>query len=467
VYKVLHKNISKSNEMSAYIKATNGKDDIQAVEQDLLLAAEIGKSLLERNRELEGLLKSTQEYAEEQNAQVEFYIEQVSVLRESSESYSHSYEHLESTHQQLIDKYEQQKDENKLIEGKNQRLWERINSLEKRNEELTNEIKDLEKQISEQNELVEKQELNHLECNKNQVNDKISISNDILLSGNQGNDEEIDQLKLAVVNLENDKKVLHGLCSQLKVQSKIEKWQKEEMTSQIDDVISENQLLHHKISNLKQEVLEWENFAQKEENYRKLAEAFNIKHNNVEFDHDEQLLTEMSPRSKYLIKAKSCEFLNRVSTTKENTCIIKSSNLVKEILSNNTSGNFLSELDSEYADLIQRYEALLEKCKQEGKFNENPERTRKVQRAIQTLSFDFSTLTAPITSTKVSAGTSITPTVGTPVTEHDALVAAVKTSGFCPTCKCKQDMTSQLSPSDNYKMLFAEIFAKIKESKTV
>ena len=39
--------------------------------QDLLLAAEIGKSLLERNRELELLLKTTQDYAEEQSSQVE------------------------------------------------------------------------------------------------------------------------------------------------------------------------------------------------------------------------------------------------------------------------------------------------------------------------------------------------------------------------------------------------------------
>ena len=39
--------------------------------QDLLLAAEIGKSLLERNRELELILKTTQDYAEEQSSQVE------------------------------------------------------------------------------------------------------------------------------------------------------------------------------------------------------------------------------------------------------------------------------------------------------------------------------------------------------------------------------------------------------------
>ena len=38
---------------------------------DLLLAAEIGKTLLEKNRELEILLKNTQDYADEKAAQAE------------------------------------------------------------------------------------------------------------------------------------------------------------------------------------------------------------------------------------------------------------------------------------------------------------------------------------------------------------------------------------------------------------
>ena len=40
---------------------------------DLLLAAEIGKTLLEKNRELEILLKTTQEYADEKAAQADVW----------------------------------------------------------------------------------------------------------------------------------------------------------------------------------------------------------------------------------------------------------------------------------------------------------------------------------------------------------------------------------------------------------
>jgi len=41
---------------------------------DLLLAAEIGKTLLEKNRELEIVLKSTQDFAEEKAAQADVSI---------------------------------------------------------------------------------------------------------------------------------------------------------------------------------------------------------------------------------------------------------------------------------------------------------------------------------------------------------------------------------------------------------
>ena len=41
---------------------------------DLLLAAEIGQALLEKNKELELALKSTQEYAEEQAEQAKVKI---------------------------------------------------------------------------------------------------------------------------------------------------------------------------------------------------------------------------------------------------------------------------------------------------------------------------------------------------------------------------------------------------------
>lgn len=44
-------------------------------------------------------------------------MQQINVLRETSEAENQSYEQLEGKFQQLQDKYEQQKADNKLLEG--------------------------------------------------------------------------------------------------------------------------------------------------------------------------------------------------------------------------------------------------------------------------------------------------------------------------------------------------------------
>ena len=344
------------------------------------------------------------------------------------------------------------------------RLWERISSLEKTNSELCAEVNTLQERLDEQDEILSKQ--------NNQINMSLRVEEQVKRKNiaefeKYGIKDEIyekfSEMQMTLQNHENENKTLKELIADIKGQLNTEKWQKEEMVSQLDDVINENESLHQKICNLNQEIHEWENFAQKEENYRKLAQAFTIKH-NIESDFDDNLLQpeNYSPRTQKLMKARSCEFLNK-PLSEGNPKILKSPNLVKEILSCQNSSSFLSELDSEYADLIQRYETLLEKCKQEGKFNENPIRTRKVQRAIQTLSFDFSTLTSTLGSPTKPNKKDFTDstTKADQVTEHDVLVTAVK-SNACP-CSCQTRQV--LSPDSDYRKMFEEIFAKIKESK--
>lgn len=164
----------------------------------------------------------------------------------------------------------------------------------------------------------------------------------------------------------------------------------------------------------------------------------------------------LSPGGTTLSKARSCEFLNRVPDKEETLpTIIKGSELRKSIRSSLVQSNsLLSELDKEYDVLVKRYEALLEKCKQDGKFNENPERTRKVQRAIQTLSLDFSKLTTPIQSP-------MKPSKSLTSDEYRMTSSTTTTSTSCST-----DTLHYNNSATDFRSLFSQIFAKLKEAPT-
>jgi len=63
--------------------------------QDLQLAAELGKTLLERNKELEGQVKAHQTACDEQAQEIEYLTKQVVALREVNDSRLKIYEQLE------------------------------------------------------------------------------------------------------------------------------------------------------------------------------------------------------------------------------------------------------------------------------------------------------------------------------------------------------------------------------------
>uniref|UniRef100_A0A1B6FD44 Uncharacterized protein n=1 Tax=Cuerna arida TaxID=1464854 RepID=A0A1B6FD44_9HEMI len=69
--------------------------------QDLQLAAELGKTLLERNKELETSLKQHQNVIEEQTQEIEYLTKQTAALREVNDSRLRIYEQLEVSIQEL------------------------------------------------------------------------------------------------------------------------------------------------------------------------------------------------------------------------------------------------------------------------------------------------------------------------------------------------------------------------------
>lgn len=114
--------------------------------QDLQLAAELGKTLLERNKELENIIKAHQSTVEEQAQEIEYMKKQTAALREVNDSRLKIYEQLEVSIQDLERANHRLVIENtsdkKLI--KSQCLT--IESLEARCEELQKKIDEINEQ---------------------------------------------------------------------------------------------------------------------------------------------------------------------------------------------------------------------------------------------------------------------------------------------------------------------------------
>ncbi|PWA21765.1 hypothetical protein CCH79_00003463 [Gambusia affinis] len=75
--------------------------DQQDLEQDLHLAAELGKTLLERNKELEDSLQQMYITNEEQVQEIEYLTKQLEVLRDMNEQHAKVYEQLDGTAREL------------------------------------------------------------------------------------------------------------------------------------------------------------------------------------------------------------------------------------------------------------------------------------------------------------------------------------------------------------------------------
>ncbi|XP_035908351.1 uncharacterized protein LOC118510515 isoform X2 [Anopheles stephensi] len=114
---------------------------------DLQLAAELGKTLLERNKELEATLKHHQNIIDDNVLEIEYLTKQNAALREVNDSRMKIYEQLEVSIQDLErDKYKlalEYQAEKKHVK----QLCTNIESLETKVEELTRSLEDARRQV--------------------------------------------------------------------------------------------------------------------------------------------------------------------------------------------------------------------------------------------------------------------------------------------------------------------------------
>ncbi|XP_032285703.1 cerebellar degeneration-related protein 2-like isoform X1 [Phoca vitulina] len=117
--------------------------DQQDLEQDLHLAAELGKTLLERNKELEESLQQMYSTNEEQVQEIEYLTKQLDTLRHMNEQHAKVYEQLDLTARDLELTNQKLVLESKAAQQKIHGLTETIERLQAQVEELQAQVEQL------------------------------------------------------------------------------------------------------------------------------------------------------------------------------------------------------------------------------------------------------------------------------------------------------------------------------------
>ncbi|XP_055790286.1 cerebellar degeneration-related protein 2-like [Salvelinus fontinalis] len=117
--------------------------DNQDLEHDLHLAAELGKTLLDRNRELEQGHQQMYSTNQEQLQEIEYLTKQMDLLRHVNDQHAKVYEQLDQSSRELEQSNTRLVQDNRAAQHKIQGLTEMIEALQTQMEDLQCQVEDL------------------------------------------------------------------------------------------------------------------------------------------------------------------------------------------------------------------------------------------------------------------------------------------------------------------------------------
>ncbi|XP_023279087.1 cerebellar degeneration-related protein 2 [Seriola lalandi dorsalis] len=125
--------------------------DPQDLEHDLHLAAELGKTLLDRNHELEQALQQMYSTNQEQLQEIEYLTKQVDLLRQMNDQHAKVYEQLDVTARDLEQGNRRLVQDNRLAQQRIHSLTETIDGLQTHMEDLQTQVDELNTAQAERN----------------------------------------------------------------------------------------------------------------------------------------------------------------------------------------------------------------------------------------------------------------------------------------------------------------------------
>lgn len=194
-----------------------------------------------------------------------------------------------------------------------------------------------------------------------------------------GSEDESDDIEKdeKVLGFKKDIEILNDRIMKLKRQHSTEKRRREELELELSDLIQENQQLDKELADFADQAKLWQESAS-EASCSSLSIDNNSGHRRP--------ISESTDDESFVLVDSDLDRQTSAMSDQSEVEILSPSHEIKSPLAENST-SFLSELGSQYHDLVRKYDSLVEKCKIEGIVQETvPIPT--VQRAIQTSPLD-------------------------------------------------------------------------------
>lgn len=417
--------------------------DQRDLHQDLQLAAELGKTLLDRNTELEESLQQMYNTNQEQLQEIEYLAKQLDLLRQSNDQHAKVYEQLDVTARDLEENNKKLVSENRAGQQKIRSLTEMIESLQAQVEDLQRQVEELKKagrKCRSRERFEQSRSLHSISCLKELYDLRQYFVYDHVFA------EKITSLPSQPSPLEDENDNLKKTLKLLKTQLGLERKKRETIEDEYNLMVGENSELEQRLCDselyrtrakeLESEVAEMRQICKSENMFMNAIEQLvpesfvpfrePLENEGTIVSSEELGITELD---KEIIK-RSEQFLGSITAEEivndhEETCA-RRAEAVKQ-----RGTSLLNEVDAQYSALKVKYEELLQR-RQIGEDSLS-------HKAVQTLRW---------TSKDSLAGTS---QLDDPSTSSRESKAGLVGSPF--------------STQPEYKALFQQIFNSINKTK--
>ncbi|XP_053197885.1 cerebellar degeneration-related protein 2-like [Scomber japonicus] len=344
--------------------------DKQDLEHDLQLAAELGKTLLERNRELEQGLQQMYSNNQEQLQEIEYLTKQVDLLRQVNDQHAKVYEQLDVSARELEQNNRKLSLDNRTAQQKIQGLTETVEMLQTQVEELQHQVEELKLSPAKppHRDSLSPRGTQSVSCLK-ELQNRYS---------DYDPDEPSDDLESSTVSWhEEEQASLRQSLRTLQTQFASERARREEAEREAELLVGENAALEQQLSGMKVCQSRMSELEREAEELRQLWKSEssarssrpNIMHgllSDVMFlNQDEENEGEVAPKSPRLLKRWDSDRLMKATQIPDSpdriydhecSCVRRAEVVKYRGIS------LLNEVDAQYSALQVKYDELLRRC---------------------------------------------------------------------------------------------------------